>query len=283
MLIPVDDPDDERLAVFRLNERQLSNRLQRRNDDGEGLFMAEGDLVVERALEAGCEPVAALVDRHRPPPVTSVLLEVAPVYAGGERVRALVTKLGVPNSVVAIFHRPPRSSVEALADGAHRLVLVEAVDNPANIGAVVRNAAGLGWDGLIIDNTSADPLARRSLRVSMGHALVLPHARTTDVVATIAHLARSGFIIAALTPDAEATDIDDIGRTGLDNIDTNGTVGRVDTSDRLVVCMGAERVGLSSEVIAAATLRVRIPMHRGVDSLNVAAATAIVCHALRRR
>ncbi len=278
MLIPVDDPDDERLAVFRLNERQLSNRLQRRNDDGEGLFMAEGDLVVERALEAGCEPVAALVDRDRPPPVTSVLLDLTPVYAGGERVRALVTKLGVPNSIVAIFRRPPRSSVEALADGAHRLVLVEAVDNPANIGAIVRNAAGLGWDGLIIDSTSADPLARRSLRVSMGHALVLPHARTTDVVATIAHLARSGFTIAALTPDAEATDIDDI-----ENTNNNGTVGRIDTSDRLVVCMGAERVGLSSEVIAAAALRVRIPMHRGVDSLNVAAATAIVCHALRRR
>ena len=266
MLIQVDDPDDERLAVFRLNERQLSNRPQRRNDDGEGLFMAEGDLVVERALEAGCEPVVALVDELRPPPVTELLLTRIPVYAGGERVRALVTKLGVPNSIVAIFQRPPRTTVDALAATAHRLVLVEAVDNPANIGAIIRNAAGLGWDGMIVDATSADPLARRSLRVSMGHAVVFPHARTTDVAATVARLVATGFSVAALTPDADATDIDDI-----------------TPPDRLVVCMGAERVGLSDDVLAVASLRVRIPMHHGVDSLNVAAATAIVCYGLRRR
>lgn len=265
-LIPVDDPDDERLAVFRLNERQLSSRPQRRNDDGEGLFMAEGDLVVERALEAGCEPVVALVDELRPPAVTHTLLGRIPVYAGGDRIRALVTKLGVPNSVVAVFRRPPRTSVSTLAASAARLVLVEAVDNPANIGAIVRNATGLGWDGLIVDGTSADPLSRRSLRVSMGHALVLPHARTRDVPAAIAALTAAGFTIAALTPAADAIDID-----------------AVDPPERLVVCMGAERVGLSHEVQAAATLRVRIPMQHGVDSLNVAAATAIACHALRRR
>ena len=266
MLIRVDDPDDERLAVFRLNERQLSPRPQRRNDEGEGLFMAEGDLVVERALDLGCEPVIALVDELRPPPVTDLLLARIPVYAAGERVRAFVTKLGVPNSIVAIFRRPPRADVSAIAGAAHRLVLIEAVDNPANVGAIIRNATGLGWDGLIVDGTSADPLSRRSLRVSMGHAVALPHARTTDVAATVAELADAGFTIAALTPDAGAVDID-----------------RVDPPERLVVCMGAERVGLSDAVLAAATLRVRIPMHHGVDSLNVAAATAIACHALRRR
>jgi tRNA G18 (ribose-2'-O)-methylase SpoU len=250
-LIPVDDPDDARLAAFRLNERQLSSRPQRRNDDGEGLFMAEGDLVVERRSR----PAANRCSRER-----------IPVYAGGDKVRALVTKLGVPNSIVALFRRPPRHTVTELAAAARRLVLVEAVDNPANIGAVVRNAAGLGWDGLIVDATSADPLARRSLRVSMGHALVLPHARTRDVAATIAELATAGFVVAALTPAPDAVDID-----------------AVEPPERLVVCMGAERVGLSDTVQQAATLRVRIPMHHGVDSLNVAAATAIACHALRRR
>ena len=265
--IPVDDPADERLAVFRLNERQLSPRPQRRNDEGDGLFMAEGDLVVERALEAGCAPVVALVDELRPPPVADVLAAAGvAVYAGGERVRAMVTKLGVPNSVVAIFRRPARRSVAQLAEGARRLVLVEAVDNPANIGAIVRNATGLGWDGLIVDGTSADPLARRSLRVSMGHAVVLPHARTADVAATLRDLVAIGFTIAALTPDPTAVDIDE-----------------VVPPDRLLVCMGAERVGLSEPVMAAATVRVRIPMHAGVDSLNVAAATAIACHALRTR
>lgn len=265
-LISVDDPDDERLAVFRLNERQLSSRPQRRNDEGEGLFMAEGDLVVERALDAGCEPVVALVDHLRPPPVTDALLARIPVYAGGERIRALVTKLGVPNSIVAIFRRPARHTVTDLAATGRRLVLVEAVDNPANIGAIVRNATGLGWDGLIVDGTSADPLARRSLRVSMGHALVLPHARTRDVPGTLAELTAAGFTIVALTPAADAVDID-----------------AIDPPERLVVCMGAERIGLSDDVLAAATWRVRIPMQHGVDSLNVAAATAIACHALRRR
>jgi tRNA G18 (ribose-2'-O)-methylase SpoU len=265
--ITVDDPADPRLALFRLNERQLSNRPQRRDDAGDGLFMAEGDLVVERALETGCHPVVSLVDERRPPAVTDELVRRGiPVYAGGDRIRSHVTKLGVPNSVVAIFRRPARTTVAALAATASRLVLVEAVDNPANIGAIVRNAAGLGWDGLIIDTTSADPLSRRSLRVSMGQALVLAHARTGDVAATVEELRTAGFTIAALTPASEAIDID-----------------TVDPPDRLVVCVGAERVGLSDEVQAAAALRLRIAMHGGVDSLNVAAATAIACHVLRRR
>jgi tRNA G18 (ribose-2'-O)-methylase SpoU len=266
---PVDDPNDPRLAVFRLNERGLSSRPQRRNDDGEGLFMAEGDLVVERALQAGCVPVVGLVDELRPPAVAHRLAQLVPVYAGGEQVRALVTKLGVPNAVVAIFQRPPRTTVEHLAATAHRLVVVEAVDNPANIGAIIRNAAGLGWDGLITDTTSADPLARRSMRVSMGHAVVFPHARAVDVPAAIGALLDSGFTVAALTPDPSAVDIVDL------------AVGH--SLERVAVCVGAERTGLSDSLMAAATVRVRIPMKSGIDSLNVAAATAIACHALQRR
>lgn len=261
--IPVDDPSDQRLAVFRLNERQLSNRQQRRDDAGDGLFMAEGDLVVERALEAGCRPVVALVDGARAPLVAHRLAAQIPVFSGGNEVRAFVTKLGVPNSIVAIFERPSRSTVAELAASARRLVLVEAVDNPANIGAIIRNAAGLGWDGLIVDATSADPLARRSLRVSMGHALVLPHARTGDTADTLRTLVEQGFTVAALTPAEGAVDLETI-----------------EVPERLVVCLGAERVGLSEPVLDAATVRVRIPMSAGVDSLNVAAATAIACYAL---
>jgi tRNA G18 (ribose-2'-O)-methylase SpoU len=247
-----------------VNERGLSNRIQRRNDEGEGHFIAEGDLVVERALEAGCTPVAALVDDLRPPSVTAVLAAAIPVYAGGERVRAMVTKLGVPSSVIAIFERPRRSTVAELGERAYRLVVVEAVDNPANIGAIVRNAAGLGWDGLVLDGTSADPLARRSMRVSIGHAVLFPHARTRDIEQSLEVLVDAGFVIAALTP-AGSMDIAD-----------------VEAPERLAVCVGAERVGLSDAVLSAASLRVRIPMQSGIDSLNVAAATAIACHALRR-
>jgi tRNA G18 (ribose-2'-O)-methylase SpoU len=262
----VDDPDDPRLAVFRLNERGLSSRSQRRNDHGEGLFMAEGDLVVERALSAGCTPVVGLVDELRPPPVAHLLAEQVTVYAGGEMVRALVTKLGVPNAVVAVFRRPPRTTVEQLAAAAARLVLVEAVDNPSNIGAIIRNAVGLGWDGMITDATSADPLARRSIRVSMGHAVVFPHARATDTGAAMAALVAQDFTVVGLTPDPGAIDIADLAPT-----------------HRMAVCVGAERAGLSDRAMDAATVLVRIPMQPGIDSLNVAAATAIACYELRRR
>jgi tRNA G18 (ribose-2'-O)-methylase SpoU len=264
--IPVADPHDQRLAVFRLNERQLSNRQQRRDDAGDGMFMAEGDLVVERSLDVGCTPVVALVDGSRAPAVAHRLAASIPVFSGGDEVRAFVTKLGVPNSIVAIFQRPPRSTVDDLAIAARRLVLVEAVDNPANIGAIIRNAAGLGWDGLIVDTTSADPLSRRSLRVSMGHALALPHARTSDTASTVHMLCERGFTVAALTPARDAIDLADAPHP-----------------EHLVVCLGAERVGLRDAVLDAATLRVRIPMEDGVDSLNVAAATAIACWAWRPR
>jgi tRNA G18 (ribose-2'-O)-methylase SpoU len=263
--IAVDDPADPRLAVFAKNERGLASRPQRRDDAGDGWFMAEGDLVVERALAAGCEPVCALVDASRPPDVTLRLVDRVPVYAGGERMRAVVTQLGVPLPIVAIFERPTRPSVAELAATSRRLVLVEAVDNPANVGSIVRNAAGLGWDGLVLDGTSADPLARRSLRVSMGHAVAFPHARTRDLRVAIETLTDAGFVVAALTPAADAVDIGALHRP---------------RPERLVVAMGAERSGLSDVVLGAAALRVRIPMARGVDSLNVAAATAIVCHAL---
>ena len=263
-MIVVDDPDDERVAAFRLNERGLSNRAQRR--EGDGLFMAEGDLVVERALGAGCTPVMALVDAQRPPAVTTALELRCPVFAGGDRVRAAITKLGMPYTVVALFERPPRRPPEVLAGTAQRLVIAEAVDNPINIGSIVRNAAGLGWDGLVVDATSADPLTRRSLRVSMGQALVLPHARTTDVPAFVRSLVTDGVVVCALTPAADAIPLDE-----------------VPVAPRMALLVGSERAGLTPEAMAAATHRVVIPMHEGVDSLNAAAATAVACWHLRPR
>ena len=265
MLIPVEDPSDPRLAAFRSRERELSSRPQRRSDEGEGLFMAEGDLVVERALDAGCVPVAGLVDAARPPAISVRVAESAPVYAGGAEIRRLVMSLGVPSDIVALFRRPPRPSVADLARRTSRLVLVEAVDNPANIGAIVRNAAGTGWDGLVLDHTSADPLARRALRVSMGHAVAFPHARTDDVAAAVTQLSDAGFTIVALAPGGEVELRD------------------VPALDRVVLAVGAERSGLGDAVLSAAHLRVRIEMAGGVDSLNVAAATAIACYALGPR
>ena len=279
-MIIIDDPDDPRVAAFRLNERGLANRLQRRDDGGDGLFMAEGDLVVERALEAGCVPVMALVDAQRPPAVTARLAERVEVYAGGDRLRASVTQLGMPYSVVALFERPPRASVAHLAATSRRLVLAEAVDNPLNIGSIVRNALGMGWDGLVIDATSVDPLARRSMRVSMGHALHLPYARARDLVATISELVTHGWQVCALTPDAAATPLNDV---LVNDMLVNDMLVNDMLGERVALLVGSERTGLSDGALRAASVRVRIPMSAGVDSLNVAAATAVACWHLRPR
>jgi tRNA G18 (ribose-2'-O)-methylase SpoU len=256
-VIRIEDPDDPRYRQFRLNERGLASRADKRDDAGAGMFLAEGDLVVERALSAGCRPVAALVDLDRVPHVSEHL--DCPVYGGGTDVRRVVSQLGVPLSIITLFHRPARPSVAELAAAARRLVIVEAVDNPANIGAVIRNAAALGWDGLILDHTSADPLARRSLRVAVGTAFSLPHARTTDLAGALRGL--EDIELYAMTPDPSAAPI-----------------GSIEPGDRVGVMIGSERSGLSDELLRLAT-PVRIPMASGVDSLNAAAATAVACFA----
>lgn len=263
-MIPVDDPDDPRLAPFRLNERGLSSRPQRRDDRGDGWFIAEGDLVVERALRAGCVPVVALADSVHPPAIVEYLDTVIPVFAADETGRRLITQNGVANTLLAIFQRPPRSPVAELAHRSTHLVVAEAVDNPVNIGSIIRNAAGLGWHGLVLDQTSADPLARRALRVSMGHAVAFPHSRTADMVATLHELVAAGYALVALTPADNACDID-----------------LLPPFDRVALLVGSERSGLTGPVLALATVSAKIPMVASIDSLNAAAATAIACHVLR--
>lgn len=260
-IIQLDDPDDPRFRQFRLNERGLASRPQKRDDAGAGLFFAEGDLVTERALAAGCTPVAALVDGDDVPAIAFDL--DCTVYGGGVELRRVVTGLGYPHRIVTLFERPGRPSVRELAATSSRLVVLEAVDNPANVGSIIRNAAAFGWDGLILDHTSADPLARRSLRVAMGTAFALPHARTRHLGDELRAL--DGITLYAMTPDASAVSIDDIS-----------------VPARAAVLVGSERAGLSDELLSLAT-PVRIPMSEGVDSLNAAAATAVACFALRRR
>ncbi|CAN5593016.1 RNA methyltransferase [soil metagenome] len=260
-LIRVDHPDDARLDPFRRNDRGLASRAERRTDTGAGAFLAEGDLVVERALEAGCQVVAALVDPDRVPRVAD-RLGIDAFVAGPDVVRT-VTGLGMLHPIVAVFRRPARPSALDLVARCERLVVLEGVDNPANVGSIVRNAAALGWDGLLLDHTSADPLARRALRVAMGTAFTLPHARTDDLVGVLAGLVDTAVV--ALTPDPGALDIAEVVLRG-----------------RRAVLIGSERAGLSAAAAAAATHRARIPMGGGVDSLNAAAATAIACYALRR-
>ena len=264
MLTTVDDPTDPRLDPFRWRDRQLASRSDRAEKVGAGMFVAEGDLVVDRAFAAGCTPVALLCDEefgeryaHDHP-----LLDV---HVGSEPLRREVTGLGVPLRATGLFVRPALRDPDDLVVSARRFVIAEAVDNPTNLGAIIRSAAALGWDALLLSHGSADPLARRALRVSMGSGLTLPFARLADGDTVGDLLERHACDSYGLTPAPDATDIASV---------------RTDPSRRTALLLGSERDGLRPDTMEGLHTLVRIPMHAGVDSLNVGAAAAIALHAL---
>jgi tRNA G18 (ribose-2'-O)-methylase SpoU len=264
-LTEITDQNDARLDPFRWRERRLTGVLQQR--EGGPLFIAEGDLVTQRAIEAGCEPVAVLCSEKG----ESRLSCFAPgyerySYLTSEDLRRNITGLGVPLDVISLFKRPAPSNLSALTTSFTRGVLVDHVDNPVNIGSITRNAAALGWDAMFLDEHSGDPLARRALRVSMGNAFHVPYARVPNVVEFVGTLNRAGVATIALTPDASAMPL---GAVRVEN-------------PRRVLLLGSERDGLEPAVIDACSHRVRIEMADGVDSLNVAAASAVACYTLRR-
>jgi tRNA G18 (ribose-2'-O)-methylase SpoU len=269
--VVVDSPDDPRLEQFRLRERELRPRrmparLTRSTPENvaPGLFVAEGDLVVERALAAGCVPRVALTDATRPSRVIDLLPPHVEVFAATAEARRMLTGLGVALDVIALFERPPLDDFRRLIDRARHVIVLEDVDNPTNVGAIVRSAVALGVDGLVLDRNSSDPFARRALRVSMGTALGLPMARHGVLAEVIDALDLAGYTVHALTPDQKATDL------------TNVVAGH----GRVAIVLGSERQGLSADALARIESHVRIPMADGVDSLNVAAAAAVACYAL---
>ncbi len=264
-MIVIDSADDPRIAQFRMRERGINTRADRREQTGAGLFVAEGDLVVSRALAAGCEPMMAFVDVLVPPKVIERFDPDVVVYGATEDVRRAGMGLGVPLSIVALFRRPAPLPADALAH-RHRVVTLEAVDNPVNVGTVVRSAAALGWDALLLDRTSADPLARRALRVSMGTSFALPFARSESIVTTVHAAREQGSLVIALALGGKAVPL-------------NAVLPGPDQP--VMLLLGAERSGLSPELLAAASLRATIVMAPGVDSLNAAAAAAVACYALR--
>lgn len=263
MLIRVTDAADARLDRFRWRDRQLASRRDRAETVGAGLFVAEGDLVVGRAIEAGCTPVAYLCDEAWAEDNAARLVD-ADVFVGDEPLRREVTGLGVPLRATGLFVRPAPRDPAVLAASSRRLIIVESVDNPTNLGAIVRSASALGWDALILDSVSTDPLARRALRVSMGTALTLPFARLAPDQTLSAFLNAHEIAAIALTPDANAEDI------------ANVSIG----GDRVALVFGSERDGVSAETLRASRYSARIPMHGGVDSLNVGAAAAVAMYVL---
>jgi tRNA G18 (ribose-2'-O)-methylase SpoU len=263
MTVSIDDPDDPRLADFAATDpRQRRREVEQATRDA-GYLVVEGSFAVRRLIGSGRPVRAVLVDTTQRALLADVLETLeAPVYLGS---RALIeATLGYA------FHRGAIASAQRddglepaalLRAGATRIAVLEGIGDLENLGSIFRNAAAFAIEGVLLDPRTADPFARRPIRVSMGHTLTVPWARAQAWPDALADVRDAGFTVAALTPDDGAIPID-----------------RVPTTGRLALMLGAEGPGLSAASLAATDLRVRIPMAAGVDSLNVAAASAIAFH-----
>jgi tRNA G18 (ribose-2'-O)-methylase SpoU len=266
--IPVRDPSDPRIAEFLgLRDHELRRRRESPDGDLAGIFIAEGDLVVERAVRAGYRLRSVLVDATRTLPLPDAIGPDVVVYAASEEVVLHITGMAMHRGLIASLDRGPERTLAEVLAGATRAVVLENVNNPTNLGVIVRSAAGLGADALLLDPSCCDPLYRRASRVAMGEVFALPWARTERFPAGLDPVVAAGFSLLALTPDPGAEPID-------------GVV--LGPQEKVALVLGAEGPGLTEETMARVGRRVRIPLHGGVDSLNVGAAAAIACYVLGR-
>jgi tRNA G18 (ribose-2'-O)-methylase SpoU len=255
----IDDPGDARLDNF----RDL-NSIDRRPDlpSGKGLVIAEGVLVVQRMLASPFTPLAFLgTDRRLTELMADLNGNPAPYYRVSAEVMAEAIGFHLNRGVLAAACREPERSVADVVGGVKTVVVLEGVNDHENLGAIFRNAAGLDVDAVVFGSGCADPLYRRAVRVSMGHALLVPFARANDWPAELKTLQQSGFRLLAMTPGADA--------------ETLPEAMAAVRGERVAILVGAEGPGLSHAAMKASDLRVRIPMSRGTDSLNVATAAAL--------
>jgi tRNA G18 (ribose-2'-O)-methylase SpoU len=262
--VPVAVPDDERLAGYAgLRDGHRRDRVERHL----GVFVAEGLLALQQLVASPFPVVSVLVAEDRWERVRPVLEGVeGPCYVAAPAVLAAITGFDVHRGVLALGRRLPDEDPDALlarlAPTAPVLV-TEGVNDHENLGALFRSAAALGAGAVLGDPSTCDPLYRRSIRVSLGHALRVPWTRLTPWPARLDALRRSGRSILALTPDPAARPIGEVTGVG-----------------PAALLVGAEGPGLTAAALAAADVRVRIPLAAGVDSLNVATAAAIALHRL---
>jgi tRNA G18 (ribose-2'-O)-methylase SpoU len=257
-VIDVADPNDSRLDDF----RDL-NSIDRRPDlpSGKGLVIGEGVLVVQRMLASRFEPFALLGNDRRLGELGADLTDVnVPYYRVDVDVMAQVIGFHLNRGVLAAARRPPVSAVVDVIEHARTVLVLEGVNDHENLGSIFRNAAGLGVDAVVFGPGCADPLYRRAVRVSMGHALLVPYARTQEWPADLNILRDNGFRLIAMTPDPGAATLAESMPTA---------------SEKIAFLVGAEGPGLSERAMRASDMRVRIPMSRGTDSLNVATAAAL--------
>jgi tRNA G18 (ribose-2'-O)-methylase SpoU len=258
-VIDVADPADPRLDDF----RDL-NSVDRRPDlpSGKGLVIAEGVLVVQRMLASRFRPRALLGTDRRLGELEADLAGVeAPYYRVAADVMAEVVGFHLNRGVLASSSRPPGLTVAQVLDGARTLAVLEGVNDHENLGSIFRNAAGLGVDAVVFGVGCADPLYRRAVRVSMGHALLVPYAWAQAWPGDLELLRNNGFRLLAMTPDTSARTL---------------PAAMADVAGgKAAILVGAEGPGLTDQAMRASDMRVRIPMSRGTDSLNVATAAAL--------
>lgn len=259
----IDDPADAALDDYR-DLRPRDGRPGPRT--GTGAVVVEGVVALRRVLHAGVPLRSVLVTPSRAAtlaPLLAALGDGVEVLVAERTTLAATCGFDVHRGVLAAADRPAARDPEALLASARRVVVAERLNDQENLGALFRNAAGLGVDGVLLDQRSADPLSRRAVRVSLGWSLVLPHARLGPLPDGLEVLHRAGMRTVALTPAPDAVPVDVAADRGL-------------LDDPVGLVVGAEGPGLSPETLTACTHRTRVPMHGSADSLNVATALAVV-------
>ena len=263
--VEITDPGDDRLADYR-DLRDVS--LRRHLEAEHGLFLAEGEKVVRRAVDAGYAPRSFLMAPRWLDGLADVLdRSDAPCYVVSEALAEQVTGFHVHRGALASLRRTPLPSVDSVLDGARSVLVLEDVVDHTNVGAIFRSGAALGFDAVLLSPRCSDPLYRRSIKVAMGAVFALPWTRLPSWETALPDLAAAGFTTIALTLAPDAVDVVDAVR-GL---------------DKVALVLGGEGHGLSARWESQADRRAIIPMAPGIDSLNVAAATAVACYVTSKR
>ena len=272
-IIEITDFSDPRLDLFaRLTEGQL----RRQQESEQGIFIAESPKVIERALNGGYEPVALLMERkHIDGDAADILARCpdVPVYTAGREVLESLTGFALTRGVLCAMKRRPLPAVEDLLKDARRVAVLEGIVDPTNVGAAFRSAAALNMDAVLVTPTCCDPLYRRAARVSMGTVFQVPWTRIGDDHTQWPHpglerLNAMGFKTAAMALRDDSVSIDD---------------PNLLAEEKLAIVLGTEGDGLTDETIRSCDYTVKIPMSHGVDSLNVAAASAVAFWQLGKR
>jgi tRNA G18 (ribose-2'-O)-methylase SpoU len=262
MIIPISTLDDPRLADF---SHRTDVALKKAQGTEHGLYIAESALVLERALRAGHRPRSVLALGSSVEQAVALVGDDVPVFSGPSDLLEELTGYLLHRGLIASMHRPALPAPGELLRDARRVVILENVADPTNVGAIFRSVAGIGADAVLVTERCSDPFYRRAIRVSMGTVLQVPWTRLGDWDATRAALDEHGFSAAALALEPGAVSLREFAASA---------------PDRVALVLGEEGYGLTREAIAAADTVVQIPMRHGIDSLNVAATAAVAMYAL---